>query len=260
MDTTEQEQIELRFVGTVPEHIPIPDLNKVTAALNKLIITTIPDLSNDVTSDDLMVALTSLKQGSLCLQFTPSKPYIVLELFKLIAHDIRQGIFTRLSEKGREALREIARFTMQHPSVAEFRTSHSVDPIVILDRDFVVPGMPLLPISTTLYGTVVEAGGTKTPNAHIKTLQGQTVRCWGDEKQIKQLANRLYDRVGVKGSGVVEIETLRIRDFTIKDILNYRATSIPEALQKLADVAGRHFENVNVEEYMHALRGDDAEI
>ena len=94
---------------------------------------------------------------------------------------------------------------------------------------------------------------------HLETLEGDIVICSGKQEQVKALAEQLYEWVGVSGTAYCDIDTHKIEDFAINDLLPYQDTPITEAMRQLADVAAPHFAGVDADAYVRALRGEDSE-
>lgn len=261
VNQAQSERIEIRCVGgdVVPHNVRAGDLAGLLEAAETLIVAGVLREHPELTRDDIIIGLTEVQNKSLGLQFTPSLPQIVIPEFERIAVVIQQRTFDALPPDARDALRKIATFTRKHRCVTQLRTTGRDAVLATIDQEFVVPIVPRLYVETTIYGYVVNAGG-KSPNAHLDTLQGQRVICKGTQDQIKVLAERLYTQVvGVKGRARCDVDTLVIDEFEIEEVLPYEDTSITAAIRELGKAVAPHFDDVNADAYVYALREDSAE-
>jgi hypothetical protein len=258
VNQAQSERIEIRCVGgdIVPHNVRASDLAGLLEAAETLIVAGVLREHPELTRDDIIIGLTEVQNKSLGLQFTPWLPQIVIPEFERIAVVIQQRIFDTLPPDARDALRKIATFTRKHRCVTQLRTTRRDAVLVTIDQELVVPIAPRLYVETTIYGYVVNAGG-KSPNAHLDTLHGQRVICKGTYNQIKMPAERLYTEVvGVKGRARCDVDTLAIDEFEIDEVLPYEDTSITAAIRELGTSVAPHFDDVNADAYVYALRED----
>lgn len=257
---SQNELLKLRFVGGAisPRQIPAGELADILKSTETLVVATVLKEHPKLTRDDLILGLTQIEDKSLGLMFLPSIPQIIVPEFRRITGIVNRKLFDLLPYEARDAVRKIATFTRKRQCVAEFRLGDSEDILATVDADLVVPASPRLHMQTTIYGKVVNAGG-KNPNVHIETLQGQVVICKGTQEQVKQLAGRLYTNVGIVGSARCDVETLEYDDVEIKEILPYDDSSITDAVRELGQLAASSFADVDADEYVRALRGEESE-
>lgn len=256
----QDELLQLRFTGgaIAPRHVPAGELADILKAAETLIVATVLREHSKLTKEDIILGLTQVEDKSLGLMFVPSIPQVVIPEFHRIADIVNHKLFEMLPVEARDALRKIATFTRKRHCVAEFRVSGSEVVLATVEADLVIPAPPRLYMQTTIYGRVVNAGG-KNPNVHIETLEGQIIICKGSQEQVKQLAGRLYANVGIEGSARCDVETLEIEDVEIKEILPYEDTPISDAVRELGQLAAPYFDNIDTDQYVKALRGEEAE-
>lgn len=260
-DAPLNEVIEIRFVGgdIAPRNVRAGDLAELLEAVELLVQSNVLREHDELTPDDFFLALGEVHEGSLALQFTSPIPQVVVPTFEKVADLVQTERFDLLPAPANEALRRIALFNRKNRCVAEFRAGGGEAVLATVASNLVIPPAPRLDMRTTLYGWVQEAGG-KRPNVHIETIQGQRIVCAGSRAQVKQLAERLYDMVGIVGTARVDAATDGIIEFVIDDILPYTAIPIDAAMRELRDATGQGFDGVDADAYVRALREDVSEV
>lgn len=165
-----------------------------------------------------------------------------------------------LTGAARESLRQFAVFNRKYNCATELRTRNNgqVSVWARITSDLDIPPTPRVYGETMLYGQVVSAGG-KDPNVHLQTFDGSEVICSGSHDLVKQLAGRLYSWVGVKGHARWDVDTLKVSDFRISEILPYEDTPITDAIDELAAAVSPHFDGIDVNAFMSEARGDTEE-
>jgi len=253
--SSHDEQVELHFVGgdIRPDVVRVSDLAPVLLATESLIQATVLGERADLTRDDIALSLTEIQHGSLTLRFDSPISQIIVPQFEQMASLVQRAFFEQLPAEAIAALRRIATFTRKYHCEAQFRVGSSEAVLATVTPSLVIPADPRLYMQTTIYGRVVEAGG-KDPNVHIETLQGVKLVCFGTQSQVKELAERLYDVVGIIGTARSTATELEISDFEIQEILPYRSTSIVEAMRELAEAAAPLFDDLDVNEFVNSQR------
>lgn len=259
-ESPQDEVIELRFVGgdIAPHNVRASDLADLLKAAETLVWSAVLREHDELTKDDIFLALSEVRNKSLGLRFASPIPQVVVPSFKRLAANIQHQRFDLLGPEAHEALRRITTFTRKNRCKAEFRTASTDDVLATVESSLVIPAVQRFHMQTTIHGRIVEAGG-KSPNVHLETLQGQIVVCSGTQTQVKQLAERLYELVGITGTARSDVVTLELNDFEIHEILPFEATSIVGAVGELEAIAAPHFDGIDVNEYVRSLREDVSE-
>ena len=260
MNQPTAEAFELRFIGgdITPSNVRAHDVASVLEATEDLLASSVLRAHPELSNDDIIIGITSITSGSLVLRFSPSLPTLVLPIFEQVTTAIQSQSFERLPQAARLALRKIATFTRKNRCIAEFRAVGRDTPLAVINADLVIADAVRMLMQTTLYGRVLNAGG-KNPNVHIETLQGDIVICSGNQEQIKLLAGRLYNNVGIVGIARCNVETLEISEFEIEEVLVYEETPITSAFAQIAEVAGHYFDHIDAADYVRILRSDELE-
>ncbi len=109
--------------------------------------------------------------------------------------------------------------------------------------------------ATTIYGVVTNVGGLDaSKNVRLRTRTGDlTVHM--SESLARKVAQHIFDEVGLEGTAVWDSATMSLVAFDATRLLEYRRTSASEAFERLRDVAGEDFDEVDPDEYVRRLRG-----
>ena len=96
----------------------------------------------------------------------------------------------------------------------------------------------------------------------FETVDGQTVYCTIENEQLaRELGERLYTWVSVKGRAKWDARSLELEDFTVIAVEDYtRTASILKAFSELSSIAGKYYSDVtDVEGYISDLRNKPSE-
>lgn len=113
---------------------------------------------------------------------------------------------------------------------------------------------------TTTYGVLTAVGGADpTKWGHLQPIDGaELVHLKFDEQMAKQLADRLFEEVGLEGIATWDTASWSIVSFQVERLLPYRATDARTAFDELREAVGDAFDDVDPLEYQHRIRhGDD---
>lgn len=107
----------------------------------------------------------------------------------------------------------------------------------------------------SLYGELVDIGGSGEANIHIKTsIQKKAITLGITKELARQLAPKLYSNIGVQAE--VSFFNGEIIKGRILTILDYSPQPLESWLKKDAlPVIGKEYQNVNVDEFLDSLRG-----
>ena len=107
---------------------------------------------------------------------------------------------------------------------------------------------------TIIYGWLFQLGGID-PNIHLRlTGSDEKLICKVTEDQARSLASRLYTEIGVSGMAKRNIQTMKITDFTVEDILPYDTSDYEETVKDLTEAFSKIKTDMTPEEYFMRLR------
>jgi hypothetical protein len=114
----------------------------------------------------------------------------------------------------------------------------------------------LLKGTTTLYGRLRRVGGDHPPRALLDLVTGESISCRVTNSRLaKQLAQRLYERIGVRGVAQWDARDMSLYEFRIESLLDYHQVDLVQAVVTLQDTLGHYYENIDLEGAFADLRG-----
>lgn len=111
--------------------------------------------------------------------------------------------------------------------------------------------------TTTLYGKCVMVGGPRTPRVKMTLLQGGSVELRASHDIARQLGQRIFEVVGIRGEATWNAETWRIVEFTPFEVLDYEQAPVEKAFAELREVIGDAFDTDAAIDRMRSLRSDE---
>lgn len=97
--------------------------------------------------------------------------------------------------------------------------------------------------TTIFYGVLIRIGGYARPRAYIQFLDGQKLSCSVASRTLAiQLAARLYQSIGVRGTATYDEESKTLSSFHIEELLAYRDAS--DAFKGLVEIVGNFYDRI----------------
>ena len=127
---------------------------------------------------------------------------------------------------------------------------------------FPVPAVsPLVTGTTTLYGKLLRIGGDNSPTAEVRFLDDEKIACKVCSVDLaRELAARLYEIIGVRGTASWATSDMSLQDFRIEHLTGYRQTSLTEAFESLRELAEEHYQKIgDIDAFVADLRGREPE-
>lgn len=200
-----------------------------------------------------------LKQGSALNRFTTSLQYIIGFSAILTNINATQSI-DFMDSKSAEAIENIQKIAQQTDYQFFFSTSLTEKNILRIDAQtsFLRTEVIWVEAEFYLYGTLKNAGGKEKANIHLDTeeygylkiaLEQDDLRSWKE--------NPLYKQMGVRVSGKQNIKTGELDKNSLRliELIDYDATFEKQYLEKLIKEAKPNWIGVDVEKWLHDLRG-----
>lgn len=254
-------ELKLRFTGVAdlkPHTLRSKEIGELITAFEAAIAATVVDHDSDIRREHVAVPLVSIQDESVGFAFTPNLPDLTYPALFRIADAFASNQFSKLPNQALEPLRVIVRFVKIRGCNAELKIAHDQQEVSIaITPDTNIEAAIAVEGETVLYGQVIRTGGVD-PKVEIKTISGKALFCSTTEEITLQLANRLYQQVGVLGHAKWNYETLEIKEFRIIKVLPYAHTPISEAFGSLRKVAAGAFDTIkDVDQYINSIRYDE---
>jgi hypothetical protein len=153
--------------------------------------------------------------------------------------EIAAGRAHRLPPSGREAAEALARFSEQYEGHVIVTDLSHQERIAVLDAS-VRPRPRTYKELATIYGRPFRVGGKQdAATIHVEADPGgMTIVCEASRDQIRKVAGRLWERVGLRGVATRNIHTHEVERFVVDEILAYEPLEPWRAFEELRQAAG----------------------
>jgi len=259
---TEQYSIQLRIIGKDfgAEPVSPRDIAAFLMSVEQLIASIVvrdnPELG--LREEDVILGLASITQGSLINTFVSKYEVEVSHAFELATSAISTGDYSSLPTPAVDALKDIRKFNRYHATSTEFWQQNGIreQRAVVTPTTRIIVEPRFIKGTTSLYGTLMRIGGDNPPRAWLRLTDEKTISCRVKTTQIaRQMAQSLYQRVGVRGIAQWDIRDMSLIEFRIEQLLPYRQTSVIRAFESFAEVAQTYYESIDdIEENIANIR------
>lgn len=262
---------EVRLVGEhlTPDKMSSRDVGQLIASVEQMIASIVardnPALGID--EKEVVFGLASVQEGSYVLGFETVYENEAVKAYHAVTNAIATANFRNIPTNSVEAVKQIRTITRKYRTNTEFwlHNGQSTQLAIVKAETPIETEAFALKGSTTLYGTVVRIGGEDPPRVTIRLVNdGQLVTCnilnrRGTGLAIaRQLGQRLYTRVGLRGTAHWNPYDMSLEYFVVEALTEYRATGITQALETLREIAGQHYEAVmDIDALVAGARGND---
>ena len=172
------------------------------------------------------------------------------ELLTVIANDD----YSVLRPAALENLQSLSAGLKKHNLVMEFFSNEGN---VTLLPEKVPAALGTFEEMTTVYGELIAVGGKK-PNIHLEIPgRKEQLICDVSRQQAHELAGKLYTTIGVYGTAVIEISTMKMTRFRVEKIIPYDPADRNSAINALRDIFSKIRTDDSPEEYFENLRNGE---
>lgn len=246
---TSNEILELKFDGNnvSPSTVKPSEIAKLIIDFEKALLSTISASHPEINTDALLFSFVEVDDKSLDLKFIPligAAKDVVIAAYLSIAVSIKDNNFKKLSVNTIIALKDITKFSkkykcsgyLNHNYVNVATFTHDTE--INLEKASVITG------ETTIYGKVIDVGG-ENPNVHFKINNDYTVIIDVKEEIAKQLAPKLFEEVGLKGTAKWDAISYQVTEFKIIDIIEYEPKTLKKTFNDLRNSLGKYWDGVD---------------
>ena len=205
--------------------------------LRKRLLSTIKQSNPTIDTNEVLFTFESIKNESLGLNFIPTFqiPNEVTDscswFFSINIFLHKTGDFTPLPDEAIGALKTFSKFSKVHNCSANFRHNGNYLSTINPTTEIKVQKKAFLKGDINIYGTLNDAGG-ENPNIHLKVNDEYNLIIETSKETAKELAVRLYEYVGLRGTAKWDAVTGEVTEFKLLNILEYQVSSIKEAFSK----------------------------
>lgn len=250
--------IAIRLVGEqlVPGSLRSRDLAQIIQSAEDMIASVVVRDNPHLSKDEVVVGLLSIESGSVNLRFASPLRTLVFPAFSEITRSIEKEAYEDLPPGAIKSLNKMSSFTRScNCEVQFFAADGDAEPAAVMTPETVVGQMPLITGLATIYGEVIRVGGVE-PRVMVGLATGEKVFCNVEHGLAKQLGQRLYSWVGLRGQGKWSAADFSLQEFRVKEITKFEDRPASEAMTQLAEQVGNYFGDIeDVEGYVADLRG-----
>lgn len=239
--------ITLRLVGDLtPDSMPLPKLLELLAAFAKVVQV------GGAAAEDLH--LTQITSASVGLNLVPSEA--AASVASYVIGQLGPGLDS-VDDELKGPVQEL-RAKIPHGTHLELR--QAVDGQVFEARltrlDVEPPKPPVITGWTVVYGILEGILAGKQPTARLRVPgreRQQHVKV--TKEQARQLGPMITGPVKIEGLATWDSETWEILELEAKVIHDFEPISLREGLARLAEIAGSAWDDLDVDTYIHSIRG-----
>lgn len=236
--------ITLAGEGIAPETIRAKDLADIIVSVEESLLGIAAKQHPDLETDQLVIGLVNIEQGSAKLRFRSQLPSVAAAAFITLTGSISSNDYGSLPASSVKAVRKISEFTRRRHCTARFElpdrpnASAQLGPEtqVEMAQDAFVKG------ETTVYGLVERVGGAN-PRVVVRTAPNKALHCAVGADVAKELATHLYAWVGLRGVATWATEDYSIAEFTIEAITEYRDAPLTDSMAELSRLIASYWDD-----------------
>lgn len=248
--------VELRLLGpdVSPETVDVDELLGLISKYKAAVLETAKTMNQALTSDESRMALVRVAKGSdrlrLAVDRTLARPV------REVSMAVRSNDWSRCGPDACKSISDVSRqLRPRHWELELPSGGRGAKPVLRGDTAITAPPTYVASGETVLYGTVDDAGREKHPRLRLILADGTPVDVTGPRDEIKRLGARLFDEVALRGVATWNLDTGRVTHFSLTGIEEFRETSLLEAFENLASVAGSNWDQVDAKKFVRDLRG-----
>ncbi len=262
-------QFEVRMVGEdlSPEKVSSRDVAELIASVEQMIAAIVardnPSLGID--ESEVVVGLASVRQGSYVLQFETVYETQSQAALAATAQAVSSGQYDTLPYKSVEALRTVRKITRKYKTDTQLweNNGHHRQLAIVSPTTEIEVESKLVEGKTTLYGYVSGIMGDDPPRVRMRLLDGTMFTCnvtrANNLHVAKQIGQRLYTVVGIRGVAKWDASDMSLQYFLVEELTTYRKKPVDVALDALHKITAQDYADVDIDSLVADLRGYETE-
>ena len=248
--------VELRLIGpdVSPETIDVEELLSLIAKYKAAVLETAKTMNQILSSDEGRMSLVRVAKGSDRLRFAVDRA--LTRPMREVSVAVRSNDWSRCGPDACKSISDVSRLLRPRNWELELPCGgRGAKPVLRGDTPITAPPTYTSSGETVLYGTVDDAGREKNPRLRLILADGSPVDVIGPRDEVKRLGTRLFEEVALRGVATWNLETGRVTHFRLTGIEEFRETSLLEAFDNLASVAGTNWDQVDARKFVRDVRG-----
>lgn len=246
--------LELKFEGNGinPGKVKPSEIASLIEDFEKILLITIKQKYPEIDTTQVLFTFDSVKNESLGIKFTPKdiRPNglvvkdVVLSAFFFFTTAVQENNFKELDNDALTPLRSINKFSRKYECPAKFIYNQEELVAISPDTEIKLNKSITLKGDTTIFGELIDSGGDN-PNIHLKVNNDYIIIIDTDRQKAKDLGSRLYEFVGLKGIAKWEVDTSKIIEFKLQDVLEFKGGNTSKALTQLKNESSGFWDTLN---------------
>lgn len=236
--------LELKFEGgdINPSIVKPHEIAELLVSFEKALLHTIKKQNPEIDTEQVLVSFESIHHQSLDLQFVPQLAQsAVLSSYLLIGNCISNGDYNQLDCTTITHLKTFVKFSKKHNCIGYLNHNGQQLSSFSASTEITLPKNKIIKEETTVFGELTEVGGTN-PNVHLKINDEYTLIFATDKRISKLLAPKLWEKVKLSGIVKWNVETARIEEFKLIEILDYTPGNTYQAITELKRITNGHWD------------------
>lgn len=258
------EILELKIEGNEinPKAVRPSEIAALLKDFESALLATIKFEHPAIDTNEVLVTFDNIKNESIGLFFSPNttrsaqevKSFLIASYISLTT-SISKNDYSHLPNEAVQALKGISKFLKKHDCSANFKFNGEHLSTINSQTDIKLNKPAYLKGDTTIYGEIIDAGGDN-PNIHIKLNDDYIIIIDADKEKVKFLGGKLYTFIGLKGLAKWDVQTSKIIDFKLYDIIEYTSGNVRNSFKKLKELTSGYWDNFNSSDEInsHLLR------
>ena len=260
---------EIRFEGKslTPEKVRLEDMLSVLSAVKDIFKSLAKDELGEESSKAFSLSCPQIRNKCLSIDFSestfvpkgelhfPPQPSPLKLCSEAFIKEIRSGNYKKNDNPRKDKWEEMGKFSKRYECEGTiYREGKKSD--VIINEGFTLTKPLFYKETTTFYGTIIRITGTKEkPSVTIERADKGYINCSCTEEEARKLAEKLYSMVAVRVDAKFNLQTKKIQECSIKEVLPFENVGIAEAMKKLREAIGNDYDDIDdVDEYVRKMR------
>lgn len=239
--------LEIRFVGNdvSPSEVKPHEIAELLIGFEKALLSDIKERHPEIDTNELLFSFNQIKDESLGLEFIPKLARdVIVSTFTIISTSFETGDFSTISNDTINQLKTFTKFTKRYKCNGELKLNGEKLSSFTPNTEIPYNKNPLVKGDIKVFGRVIDSGGDN-PNVHLKISDEQTLIFYTSETNAKQLAHNLYEKVSLIGTAKWDSVTYEIKEFKLKEILDYNPGQTLNAIKELKNLTSGHWDRFN---------------
>lgn len=241
--------LELKFDGNNidPSNVKPSEIAKLIFDFEKALLSSIAATNPEINTEALLFSFQEIDDKSLDLKFIPkagAAKNVVIATYLSIAASIKDNNFKTLPPNTIIALKDITRFSKKYKCSGYFNHNNINVATFTPETEINFEKVDFIKGETTIYGEVIDVGG-ENPNVHFKINNDYTIIFDATKEISKQLAPKLFEEVGLRGTAKWDAISYQVIDFKISEVIEYEPKHLKKTFNDLRNLLGKYWDGVD---------------